>query len=198
MFAACFFTSEEAESWRETGLEILTEQILEQVLSDGGHFENLGIYELIRRKLRLIVACDAGSDPKYEFGDLANTLEKIRADFGVHIEFEDRLDKLMPRLPRPEDPNPIAYSDQACAFGAIHYPDGSRGKLILIKTAFIKGLPKDLLGFKMAHSDFPDQTTADQFFDEKQFEAYRVLGYHLGELVVEQNADLLAEYLPAG
>lgn len=173
-----------------------TEKFLQ--VSDGGHFENLGIYELIRRKLRLIVACDAGADPDYEFGDLANTLGKIRSDFGVHIEFRGGLDKLMPKPPRPNDPNPIAYSKQACVVGTIHYPDGPAGKLILIKTAFIRGLPKDLLGFKMSHRDFPDQTTADQFFDEKQFEAYRVLGYHLGEDMIQRHRVLLSQYLPAG
>ncbi len=52
-------------------------------------------------------------------------------------------------------------------------------------------MPKDLLGYKKAHPAFPDESTADQFFDEKQFEAYRVLGFHLGRQMVIDNRDLL-------
>ena len=55
-------------------------------LSDGGHFENLAVYELIRRRCRLIVACDADCDPQYDFDNLLSLIEKARTDFGVHIE----------------------------------------------------------------------------------------------------------------
>ena len=57
-------------------------------LSDGGHFENLGIYELVRRRCRFIIACDAGQDGAVTFGDLGNAIEKCRSDFGVDIEID--------------------------------------------------------------------------------------------------------------
>ncbi len=56
-------------------------------LSDGGHFENLAIYELIRRKLDLIIVSDGGADPSFNFDDLANAIEKVRVDFGTKISF---------------------------------------------------------------------------------------------------------------
>ena len=59
-------------------------------LTDGGHFENLGAYELIRRRLRLIVIIDAGGDPDYVFSDLANLIRKARLDFGAEIRFLDQ------------------------------------------------------------------------------------------------------------
>ena len=65
-------------------------------LSDGGHFENLGAYELIRRRVRLIVVVDAEADPDYRFEGLGNLVRKARVDFEAEIEFlcSDKLDKL--------------------------------------------------------------------------------------------------------
>ncbi|MFY9854100.1 MAG: hypothetical protein WAK26_09520, partial [Terracidiphilus sp.] len=54
-------------------------------LSDGGHFENLGVYELVKRRCKFIVACDAGADPDYSFDDLGNAIRKCREDVGVEI-----------------------------------------------------------------------------------------------------------------
>ncbi|HZL47328.1 MAG TPA: hypothetical protein VFC28_13975 [Opitutaceae bacterium] len=55
-------------------------------LSDGGHFENTGCYELIRRRVPLIICSDAGQDPAYQFADFANLIRKARTDFGAEIE----------------------------------------------------------------------------------------------------------------
>jgi hypothetical protein len=57
-------------------------------LSDGGHFENLGIYEFVRRRLDTIIVSDGGCDQKFEFADLSNAIERVRVDFGVRIEFD--------------------------------------------------------------------------------------------------------------
>ncbi|MDQ6972454.1 MAG: hypothetical protein Q9M30_07385, partial [Mariprofundaceae bacterium] len=72
-------------------------------------------------------------------------------------------------------------AEQAYIKGSITYNDGSTGMLVYIKTTMIPGLPKDIYGYQAAHQAFPDETTADQFFDEKQFEAYRELGYRIGK-----------------
>lgn len=56
-------------------------------LSDGGHFENMGGYELIRRRLPLIVVIDAEADPSYAFDGLANLVRKARLDFQAEIRF---------------------------------------------------------------------------------------------------------------
>ena len=57
-------------------------------LSDGGHFENLGLYEMVRRRCRLIVVIDAGCDPDFAFEDLGNAVRKIYIDLGIRIQFE--------------------------------------------------------------------------------------------------------------
>jgi hypothetical protein len=153
-------------------------------LSDGGHYENLGVYELVRRRCRLIIAVDAGADPKFQFDDLANLIERVRVDFGVKIAVTS--DDLRPLLPgsdptaeSPGEGRP-ACAERGWLYADVLYPDGKApGKLIYLTTTFTKGLPADLYGYKLAHPKFPDEPTSDQFFDEQQFEAYRELGYQI-------------------
>ena len=57
-------------------------------LSDGGHFENLALYELVRRHCRYIIVSDCGADPEVAFDDLGNALRRIREDFGVDIDVD--------------------------------------------------------------------------------------------------------------
>ncbi len=85
-------------------------------LSDGGHFENLGLYEMVLRRCRYIVACDAGCDPQYAFADLANAIRKIRLDFGIDIDFPDGL-RITPMSPVRE----FALRDSHWAIGRIRY-----------------------------------------------------------------------------
>lgn len=146
-------------------------------LSDGGHFENLALYELIRRRARLIIVCDAGADPNFQFSDLANAVEKARVDFGTLILSNcDDLKTLVPHE-QSSDKDAIKSADRGYIKSTIIYPDNSRGCLLYIKTTFYEKLSADLYGYKKAHPQFPDEPTSDQFFDEKQFEAYRELGY---------------------
>lgn len=145
-------------------------------LSDGGHFENLGIYELIRRKANIIIACDAAADPNYDFTDLSNALEKIRADFGVLINISThQLEAMIPR--KNNNLEKSEYAKKGFIMADILYPDREPGTFIFLKSTFFRALSADLYGYKQTHKEFPDEPTSDQFFDEKQFEAYRELGY---------------------
>jgi hypothetical protein len=145
-------------------------------LSDGGHFENLGIYEMVRRRCRHVVVCDAGGDPTYAFTDLGNAIRKIRIDFGIPIDFEDRI-LIRPKSSQPED------SARYCALGRIRYSavDGlgaEDGTLIYVKPAVYESAyePYDVYNYARSSSDFPHESTADQWFSESQFESYRILG----------------------
>jgi hypothetical protein len=141
-------------------------------LSDGGHFENLGLYELVRRGCRYIILCDADADREFAFGDLGNAIRKCRTDFGVDIDLH------------ANDICPIGkrkYSRSHGAVGTIYYPDGSRGMLIYVKPSIKEDDPQDVLSYRSKHSDFPHQSTVDQWFDESQFESYRALGRHIME-----------------
>lgn len=150
-------------------------------LSDGGHFENLALYELFRRRARLIIVCDAGADVNYEFGDLANAIEKARVDFGIKVNIErDQLDRLTPDSKPEKEDRKYAVAEKSYLIADIDYKDGKPpAKLIYIKTTLSENISADVHGYKRTHPDFPDETTADQFFDEIQFEAYRELGWQI-------------------
>ena len=130
-------------------------------LSDGGHFENLGVYELLRRRCRAIVVADATMDPKSTFGDLGNLVRKARVDFGIEINI---------------DSTEIREKRSGHAVGRIQYTDGSIGKLLYIKPTLTGDEPADVAHYARSHPNFPHETTADQWLDESQFESYRKLG----------------------
>ncbi|MFA6901722.1 MAG: hypothetical protein WC236_01430 [Gallionellaceae bacterium] len=150
-------------------------------LSDGGHFENLGLYELVRRQLKLIIVCDGTADPNFGFEDLANAIEKVRADFGALILLDcANMEALTPSSvieTGDAADKKVTYATRGYLVGRIIYKDRSEGTLLYMTTTFFRGLSADLYAYRKRHSEFPDQATSDQFFDEKQFEAYRELGY---------------------
>jgi hypothetical protein len=147
-------------------------------LSDGGHFENLGIYEMVLRRCRLIVASDASADPEYVFENLANAVRKIRIDFGIPIEF----DSLRIFRKKEDTDTDGCY----CAIGRIGYSavDSTQrdGVLVYFKPAVYGKESYDILHYKAKNPAFPQETTSDQFFGESQFESYR----RLGEFAMEQ------------
>jgi hypothetical protein len=142
-------------------------------LSDGGHFENLGIYELVRRRCKYIVACDAGADPEMTFADLGSAIQKCRIDFGVDVEIDIK------PLQRKTG---TRFSQRHYAVGRIRYDlafpgETEWGTLIYLKASLTEEMPADLLHYMEENKAFPHTSTADQFFDEGQFESYRELGY---------------------
>jgi hypothetical protein len=142
-------------------------------LSDGGHFENLALYELIRRHCRYIFVSDAGEDKEFAFTDFGRAARRVREDFGVEIEIN-----LAPLRPGAD-----GLSQQHVAVGVIHY-DGvvgtDKGTLVYLKPALTADEPLDVLQYRKRKPDFPHEPTGDQFFDEAQFESYRRLGEHTG------------------
>ncbi len=149
-------------------------------LSDGGHFENLGIYELVRRRCRYIIACDAGADPELKFDDLGNAIRKCRADFGVNIKID---------LSGIKKAAEKRFSPWYCAVGDIEYERAGdrvvKGTLVYIKATITGCEPEDVLNYARQHARFPHQSTGDQFFSEAQFESYRALGHHIGHKVFD-------------
>ena len=150
-------------------------------LSDGGHFENLAVYELIRRRCKFIIACDGDADEDVEFGDLGNMIRKCRSDLGVEITLEDAA------LLKPK--KKTKFATLHAVVGTIQYPkqprkpgeleskpEDDQGLILYVKPTITKDLPRDVLAYSDTHPPFPYQTTADQWFDESQFESYRRLG----------------------
>lgn len=143
----------------------------ELFLSDGGHFENLALYELIRRHARYVIVSDCGMDSDVLFDDFGNLVRKVRADFGVEIQID-----LSPLKPGKE-----GYSRQCMVAGDIHYPGGDTGILLFFKPTLTGNEPADVMQYHNRNSRFPHESTGDQFYDEAQWEAYRKLGEHAAE-----------------
>jgi hypothetical protein len=139
-------------------------------LADGGQFENLGLYEMVLRRCKVIVVCDAGADPGFGFFDLGSAIHKIRVDMGIQIRFENDA--------KPE-------KGRNCAIGSIGYKDadggGEDGVLIYIKPTLDGKESIDIAQYQHEHSQFPHETTADQMYSETQFESYRKLGFSMME-----------------
>jgi hypothetical protein len=140
-------------------------------LSDGGHFENLALYELIRRHCRYIIVSDAGEDREFAFTDFGRASRRVREDFGVEIEIDLT----------PIRQNSQGKSQQHIAVGTIHY-DGvggmDKGVIVYFKPTLTGDEPVDVLQYHQRKPAFPHESTMDQFFDEAQFESYRRLGEH--------------------
>ena len=144
-------------------------------LSDGGHFENLGLYEMVLRRCHLIVVSDASTDPDYKFDSLGMALRKIRIDLGIPIEFENGFD-IYTKYPHD--------TGKHASVGAIRYScvddDCTDGVLIYIKASLSQTRePRDVLHYHQENEAFPQEFIGDQWFSESQFESYRMLGSHI-------------------
>lgn len=139
-------------------------------LADGGHFENLGLYELLRRRCRYIIVSDAGADPQCTLADLGEAIQRARADLGASVDicadrfFEQRDQGLR---------------DQAYLLGRVTYADGSTGEILYLKALLRRELSADIFGYWRLNPSFPDQPTSNQFYGEMQFDSYRELGRQL-------------------
>jgi hypothetical protein len=149
-------------------------------LSDGGHFDNMGLFEMVLRRCQFIICTDAGADPEYQFADLGNAVRKIRIDLGIPIEFD-----AMP-IHRRKTAND--KTGRYCALGRIRYSyvDGAGfpdGILICFKPVLCGNEPQDVLNYAARSKVFPQEPTLDQFFGESQFESYRQLGQYAVQTV---------------
>jgi hypothetical protein len=139
-------------------------------LSDGGHIENLGIFELLRRRCRFVVAIDGEADPDLTFNGLAVLQRMAFTDLGARVEID--LEDIRPQG--------SGLSRRHFALGRIRYADGSSGEILYIKSSVTGTEPEFIREHRSRNPDFPHESTGDQFFDEAQFEAYRALGRKIG------------------
>ncbi len=158
-------------------------------LSDGGHFENLGLYEMVRRRCRFIIVSDAGCDPDFKFEDLGNAVRKIWLDLGVSISFIG-LNAMRNRAKRNETSeslppfHAVGKIDYRAADGA----DAAEGVILYIKPSFHRNQIRNVgvRNYAALNLDFPHQSTGDQFFSESQFESYRALGFEMMDSILKR------------
>ena len=161
-------------------------------LSDGGHFDNTGVYPLLKRRLDFIILADNGADAHYQFADLENLVRKARIDFGAEIEFYTR-EEAARHFPSADGsitvlaPEDIAdnHSSRGVLLARVRYApdaDGRRAEatLLVVKPNLHDALDLDLLAYAQRHPTFPHESTGDQSFDEAQWESYQRLGQDFG------------------
>lgn len=149
-------------------------------VSDGGHFENLGIFPLLQRRCRLIIAFDVGEDAKYDFADFHRLKTLVRMQTGITLETCTRepgelsLETLTPSADH-------GFSRSHYLVARILYPDAQPdcpSWLVFVKSSLTGDEPAEILSLRK-HSEFPHDPTADQFYDPRRFDAYRRLGQHI-------------------
>jgi len=168
------------KTWRDSGPHSAFNSIIREALgrtdesspyiylSDGAHFENLALYEMVRRRCRYIVVLDGASDPLFNYEDLGNAIRKIRIDMKVPIDF------------LPPHSSPGETPKNRCAVAEIRYnevdPALENGYLVYIKPVVLAGDDPDVTAYKAANPAFPHESTGNQWFNESQTESYRMLG----------------------
>ena len=174
-------------------------------LSDGGHFENTAAYELLRRRAPRIIVLDNGRDDDYSFDDVANMVRKARIDLDAEIEFfnAEELWSFVDISARkyfatPEEfrtnPAGLAYATLA----RVRYAEAPQAPaLMLVVKPRVTGMePLDILNYKDANPDFPQQSTTDQFYDEAQWESYRSLGYWIAAQLFAERTPVEGKWVP--
>jgi MFS family permease len=163
------------------GVRLMDEKTMFINLSDGGHIENLGLYELLRRRCRYIVVIDGECDPTVSCGSLIQASRFAELDFGIKVELD------LTRFRVGDN----GACDFHFAYGEIDYGTQEdkkhlKGEILYIKLSRTDNEPSGVRHYRLSNPDFPHQSTGDQFFDEAQFEAYRSLGQHVAEDVLSE------------
>jgi hypothetical protein len=183
--------------WREVfGIHSHSDRLLH--VTDGGHYDNLGLVELLRRRCSLIYCIDASVDDRPTATTFAQALTLAREELGVRVELDDpwQAEPGSGEPLSPEDPlsvlNPRLVKSPLIT-GTIHYPEESglpedqrTGRLVVAKSLLWRDLPYPVLSYAAHNPEFPHDSTGDQFFDDGKFSAYTELGRQLGLLVNEQ------------
>jgi hypothetical protein len=164
-------------------------------VTDGGHYENLGLVELLRRRCTTIYCIDGGGDSPPTAAGLAEAIALAKAELGVRIDLSNPL-AAEPGAGRALSPDtPLAglnatLSKEPVIVGKIHYPEASglpldcrTGDLYVARALLWPEMSYSLLSYAAQHPVFPHDSTGDQWFDDGQFTAYTQLGRELGDVV---------------
>ncbi|WOJ90395.1 patatin-like phospholipase family protein [Methylocapsa polymorpha] len=165
---------------------LITEKSPTVYLTDGGHLENLGVYSLMKRRCKVIIAIDAEADPTMSFGALLTLERYARIDLGATIELpwqaiRDRALSANAAFAKAAADGSAVPCETGphCAAGEIQYGPREKGVLLYVKASLSGDEDDYILDYKRRNPAFPHETTGDQFFGEEQLEVYRALGFHI-------------------
>ncbi len=160
-------------------------------VTDGGHFENLALYEMILRRCRIILLSDGAADADFKFGEISNAIQKCKVDLGVDIKFLGGINIYGRNAPEEGMRKRLRFS-----IAEITYPERGedneplKGHLLYVRPAYYGTETTDIKHYAEANLSFPHQSTGDQMYDEKQFEVYRSLGFLTVDEVIATAEDI--------
>ncbi len=173
------------DGWREPGALYVLREALGRTkasqrflyLTDGGHWENLGLVELLRRRCTHVLCFDASSDQTGGGLDIGRAIALARSELGAEIEMDPR-----PTMSTSDGD----FSADVAVRGTVHYPDGGQqARLVYARAVLTEHASWDLLAYKAHDGRFPNHSTSQQMFTDEQFEAYRALGHAAGVRAIE-------------
>ncbi len=174
-------------------------------VSDGGHWENLGLVELFRRGCTEIYCISAAGDGRDSFSTIGEALALARELFGVECELD-----LSPLRPpeAPAQPAPRSlrrrrsttasdadaaransWASSGHVEGTFRYPGGPLNRIVILEANLADGIPWDVQSWAESNDAFPDDPTTDQLFSHRQFESYRALGRTQMSSALAERAD---------
>ncbi|NYF98114.1 patatin-like phospholipase family protein [Janibacter cremeus] len=136
-------------------------------ITDGGHYDNLGLVEALRRRPKEIIVLDASADPEDTFRALGEAIATARMDLNCEVTFD------------PRSMRRLTAERSTAAWGNGHYrfdDDNTEGVIRMVKVIMVEGLPWDVEAYSGNNPKFPRTGTGDQLYDEFDLEAYRILG----------------------
>ena len=169
-------------------------------LTDGGHFDNSGLYSLVERGCRYIILADNGADPERCFADVGEAIRRCRIDFRAEIELDTQTFR-----PAGDQPGTVHVTYGRIRYDADHLRslgwtkvdgDDAVGRFVWIKPTVLPDDAADVRQYRLENDKFPQQTTADQWFDESQFESYRKLGELSADAAFGAAADTVPLMVP--
>ncbi|MEM6371798.1 MAG: patatin-like phospholipase family protein [Pseudomonadota bacterium] len=151
------------------------------MLTDGAHLENSAIYELLRRRCKYIVAVDASAEKTGGFDTILTLVRHAAVDFGVRIHTDLSELRADPETGLSRAHGVLCEID----YPAVDDEPAGKGLLLIFKLSMTGNESELINAYKHANPAFPNVSTADQFFDEHQFEAFRQLGAHAAASLLE-------------
>jgi hypothetical protein len=180
----------------------LYENADEIYLTDGGHIENLGVYELLRRHCKVIMVVDAEADLAMHLPSFVTLQRYARIDLGIRIDLpwgpvaSTTIAQMQLSATTPSPSSPKPSSGPHVAIGTIDYGGGQTGYLVYIKSSLTGDENDYIRDYARRYSKFPHEITLDQLFSEEQFEVYRSLGFHMAHGFLSGDDDVCVDSVP--
>jgi hypothetical protein len=172
--------------------------------TDGGHYDNLGLVELLRRRCTHIYCIDASGASQPLADALSGAMTLAREELGVEITLDGQVFDMVAGTRQLTPASSFAnlnprLSKSQVTTGNIVYPavpsqpDGAdhpetTGRLVFAQADLTPDMPYQLLDYMQLDSGFPNDSTGDQFFNAGQFDSYQTLGYFIADKAARWSA----------